>query len=41
MVAEAEVPTIEVDEEIGEDDEAYECDRRQGDDEEEVRLLGR
>ncbi len=41
MMAEAEVPAIEVDEDIGEDEEAYERDSRQGDNEEKVWLLGR
>lgn len=41
MMAEAEVPAIEVDEDIGEDEEAYECGSRQGDNEEKVWLLRR
>jgi hypothetical protein len=41
VVAEAEVPAIEVDEEIGEDAEAYKYDSRQDDDKEKVRLVRR
>jgi hypothetical protein len=39
VVGEAEVPAIEVEEEIGEDQETYKCDSRQENDKEKVRLL--
>ena len=40
-MAEGEVTSVEVDEEIREDEDHHKCDRREDDNQEKVRLLGR